>query len=62
MFSESSSGTVTSFNVLVLPAISYLLICKPSGPASYVCAVSFVVLGAMLALSPMAYVIWYLDT
>ncbi|CAE7593046.1 unnamed protein product [Symbiodinium pilosum] len=55
---ESMAGcTVTSFNVLLLPAISYLLICKPSG-ASYCCAVSFVVLGAVLALSPMAYVIW----
>ena len=52
-------GTITSFNVLLIPTIAYLSICKPLG-ISYYCAVGYAILGAVLSVSPVAYLLWLL--
>ena len=51
---ESVVGcTITSFNVLLVPAMSYILICKPSGASRY-CAICYAALGGAMSISPMA--------
>ncbi|CAE7474328.1 unnamed protein product [Symbiodinium natans] len=55
---ESVVGcTITSFNVLLIPAMAYIVICKPSGASRY-CAICYAMLGAGLSISPMVYFLW----
>mmetsp|Transcript_94370 Transcript_94370/g.224784 ORF Transcript_94370/g.224784 Transcript_94370/m.224784 type:complete len:449 (+) Transcript_94370:37-1383(+) len=58
-FYSVAGCTITSFNVLLIPTIAYLSICKPRGISHY-CAVGYAILGAVLSVSPVAYLLWQL--
>ncbi|CAE7236443.1 unnamed protein product [Symbiodinium sp. CCMP2456] len=58
-FYSVAGCTITSFNVLLIPTIAYLSICKPHG-ISYYCAVGYAILGAVLSVAPVAYLLWQL--